>query len=228
MAMNGLNKITEKILATAQESANEILAQAQVDRNRILAGYEERVQQIQLANKKEIEQRTADLLARATSAAAMNARNVVGAARSELIETVFRNAFEEIEKKPQEEYSKLVIGLLCSAIEELFTTEEQNLAIYGADEEAVAEKCEILLNAADRKKIGNAVLDGVRNSLSGKISKENFKKITLAEDTVSIKGGAILRYGEVESNCSLEMLFSLLRRELEPQVSQVLFAAEEV
>ena len=227
MATNGLKQITERILAAAQDQANEILAAAQADCDRILAGYDEKAAKIQLAGKHEVEQKTGDLLARAKSSAAMAGRNLVGEARSELIETVFRNAFEEIENKPQAEYAELVIGLVCAAVEELFTTEEKNLALYGAEEEAVAEQCEILLNAKDQKAIGKTILEGVCKKLSGKISKENLKKITLAKDTVNIKGGAILRYGEVESNCSLEMLFSLLRRELETDVSRILFAAEE-
>ncbi len=226
MATNGLNRITEKIIAAANESANGILASAQEDCNRILAGYEEKVAVIRAANAREIEQKTKDLLARAKSSAAMAGRNLVGEARSELIESVFRDAFEEIEKKSKAEYTELVIGLLSAAVEELFTTEEKNLALYGAEEEAVADSCEILLNPADQKAIGKAVLTGVSKKLAGKISQANLKKLTLAKDTVNIRGGAILRYGEVESNCSFEMLFSLLRRGLGTEVSRILFAQE--
>ena len=227
MATNGLNRITEKILAAANEQANEVLAAAQADCDRILSGYEEKAAAIRAANEREIEQKTKDLLARAGSSAAMEGRNLVGEARSELIETVFRSAFEEIEKKPQAEYAELIVGLLSAAAVELFTTEEKNLKLYGAEEEAVAEKCEILLNPADRSAIGKTVLEGVLKTLSGKISAANLKKVTLAEDTVNIRGGAVLRYGEVESNCSFEMLFSLLRRDLETDVSRILFAAEQ-
>ena len=227
MATNGLNRITDKIIAAAKEQANGILAAAEEDCARILAEYNEKAEKIRAALAREIEQKTQDQLARAKSSAAMAGRNLVGEARSQLIESVFRDAFEEIEKKPETEYINLIVGLCSAAAEEIFTTEEKNLAVYGAEEEAVAEQCEILLNAADRKKIGKKVLAGVQKALSGKISPENLKKITLAEDTVNIRGGVVLRYGEVESNCSFEMLFSLLRRDLETDVSRMLFAGEE-
>ena len=226
MATNGLNRITDKIIAAAKDQANEILASAQAECDRIWAGYEEKVVAIRKSGEREIEQKTRDLLVRAKSSAAMAGRNVVGEKRSELIESVFQSAFDKIENLPDEEYAKLVIGLLSAAVEELFTTEEKNLALYGAEEEAVAEKCEVLLNDKDRKKIGKTVVDGICKTLSGKIGKENLNKIVLAGDTVPIKGGAVLRYGEVESNCSFEMLFSLLRRDLETDVSRTLFAAE--
>ena len=226
MATNGLNRITDKIITAAKDQANEILASAQAECDRIRAGYEEKVAAIRKSGEREIEQKTRDLLVRAKSSAAMAGRNVVGEKRSELIESVFQSAFEKIENLPDEEYAKLVIGLLSAAVEELFTTEEKNLALSGAEEEAVAEKCEVLLNDKDRKKIGKTVVDGICKTLSGKIGKENLNKIVLAGDTVPIKGGAVLRYGEVESNCSFEMLFSLLRRDLETDVSRTLFAAE--
>lgn len=226
MATNGLNRITDKIITAAKDQANEILASAQAECDRIRAGYEEKVAAIRKSGEREIEQKTRDLLVRAKSSAAMAGRNVVGEKRSELIESVFQSAFDKIENLPDEEYAKLVIGLLSAAVEELFTTEEKNLALYGAEEEAVAEKCEVLLNDKDRKKIGKTVVDGICKTLSGKIGKENLNKIVLAGDTVNIRGGAILRYGEVESNCSFEMLFSLLRRDLETDVSRTLFAAE--
>lgn len=226
MATNGLNRITDKIITAAKDQANEILASAQAECDRIRAGYEEKVAAIRKSGEREIEQKTRDLLVRAKSSAAMAGRNVVGEKRSELIESVFQSAFEKIENLPDEEYAKLVIGLLSAAVEELFTTEEKNLALYGAEEEAVAEKCEVLLNDKDRKKIGKTVVNGICKTLSGKIGKENLNKIVLAGDTVPIKGGAVLRYGEVESNCSFEMLFSLLRRDLETDVSRTLFAAE--
>ncbi len=226
MATNGLNRITDKIITAAKDQANEILASAQAECDRIRAGYEEKVAAIRKSGEREIEQKTRDLLVRAKSSAAMAGRNVVGEKRSELIESVFQSAFDKIENLPDEEYAKLVIGLLSAAVEELFTTEEKNLALYGAEEEAVAEKCEVLLNDKDRKKIGKTVVDGICKTLSGKIGKENLNKIVLAGDTVNIRGGAVLRYGEVESNCSFEMLFSLLRRDLETDVSRTLFAAE--
>ena len=37
------------------------------------------------------------------------------------------------------------------------------------------------------------------------------------------KGGAVVCYGPVECNCSLEMIFAQLRRELEGEVCEALF-----
>ena len=122
MATNGLNKITEKILSAAEESAQKILDAAQAECECIAADYETRAAEIRRARSRDAEQRTADLLARAASTAAMQGRNLVGEKRSELIDGVFQRAYESIGKRSKAEYTDLLIGLLVAAMQELAET----------------------------------------------------------------------------------------------------------
>ena len=225
---NGLNKITEKILSEARESVKRILATAQEECDRIAADYDARISELQSANKRETEQKTADVSARSGSAAAMQARNIIGQRKSELIEGVFHSAYESIGKRSEKDYTGLVVGLLVAAVSELAETEKRNLALYGEEEESATESYEVLLNGKDRESIGEAVIAGAKKKLKGVLSEEQLQKLVLAAETANIDGGVILRYGDVESNCSLEMLFSELRRELETDVSRVLFATDAV
>lgn len=225
---NGLNKITEKILSEARESVKRILATAQEECDRIAADYDARISELQSANKRETEQKTADVSARSGSAAAMQARNIIGQRKSELIEGVFHSAYESIGKRSEKDYTGLVVGLLVAAVSELAETEKRNLALYGEEEESATESYEVLLNGKDRESIGEAVIAGAKKKLKGVLSEEQLQKLVLAPEAANIEGGVILRYGDVESNCSLEMLFSELRRELETDVSRVLFATDAV
>lgn len=227
MATNGLNKITERIVSAAEASAEKILAEAQEDCNRIAAEYRSRAAEIERANEQNAGQKSADLLARAKSSAAMAGRNLVGEAKSELIESVFENAFRSVCNREKKEYTALVVGLLAAALEELAQTEERNLALYGEADESAAEAYEVVLNGKDREAIGTDVINGVRKKLNGVLSADRLEKLRLSESTANIEGGVILRYGDVESNCSLEMLFSQLRRDLETDVSRALFAADD-
>ena len=225
---NGLNKITEKILSEARESVKRILATAQEECDRIAADYDARISELQSANKRETEQKTADVSARSGSAAAMQARNIIGQRKSELIEGVFHSAYESIGKRSEKDYTGLVVGLLVAAVSELAETEKRNLALYGEEEESATESYEVLLNGKDRESIGETVIAGAKKKLKGVLSEEQLQKLVLAPEAANIDGGVILRYGDVESNCSLEMLFSELRRELETDVSRVLFATDAV
>ncbi len=220
---NGLNKITDKILAEAQAGAERIVEDAKADCERIRAEYAAKAEEIRRQNRAEADEKAADLLARARSNAAMEARNLVGQKRSELIERAFSDAFSEIENRSEKEYTELVIGLLCAAVRELSETEERNLALYGEEDESAAFPYEVVLNRKDHDSIGAVVISGAKKQLTGQLSETRLEKIVLADDIAEIGGGLLLRYGDVESNCSLEMIFAQLRRELETDVSRTLF-----
>ena len=68
---------------------------------------------------------------------------------------------------------------------------------------------EIILSARDRGAIGEALLKAVN---AGGKSKER-----------DIAGGLILRHGNVETNCSIDLLMEMCRGELAGKVADVLF-----
>lgn len=227
MAINGLNKITDKIIAEAREKANRILTEAGQDSERIRKDYEAQAQTLRDRLSAEARQKANDYAARMKSTASMEQRNIVQQRKSDLIDEVFTEAFEWVRRRNTQDYTELVVGLLASAMLEVRDTEDRNRTLYGDEEETAPEAYEILLNRKDRNVIGEAVAEALRKRLFGKLSEDRLNKIKLSKQTVDIDGGAVLRYGDIESNCSLGMLFSQLRRELETDVSRVLFATRE-
>ena len=224
MATNGLNKITEKILSEAQTQADRILAEAEADCEKIRAEYAAKADQIREDLSDAAEQKGKDMIARARSAASMKKRNLLLTQRSELIDSVFADAEDWVKKLNPEKYTELLVGLLTAAFLEQAETEEKNRALYADEAEEEPDAYEIILNKHDRELCGTQVAEGAKKKLTGKISAARLAKLRLSEKTVAISGGVILRYGDVESNCSLEMLFAQLRRELEAEVSHALFA----
>lgn len=226
MAANGLNKITEKILQEAQAEADRIRAEAESDCERIRNEYAERAAQIRERLSAQAEQKGADLITRAKSSAAMQKRNLIQQKRSDLLENVFVDARKWVLALPEEKYCDLLAGLLSSALLEQTDTEEKNRALYGDEDEITPEVYEVLFNKNDRERVGAAVLERTRKKLGGKLSAERLAKLRLSDKTVAMDGGVILRYGDVETNCSFEMLFSQLHRDLEAEVSRNLFGAK--
>jgi V/A-type H+-transporting ATPase subunit E len=47
--------------------------------------------------------------------------------------------------------------------------------------------------------------------------------LIISENTVTIDGGFILKYGDVEENCSFDALFSSAKEELSDRVNAILF-----
>ena len=85
---------------------------------------------------------------------------------------------------------------------------------------------EVLLNERDRDRVGEALIKEVKQTAAGKLPAEMLARLTLANETVRIDGGLILRCGSIEANCSLSLLFAQLREELEAEVCRVLFSGD--
>lgn len=225
MAMNGLDKITDRILAAAKEEADGILAAAQTECNRISSGYATRAAQIKSELSDKAEREGTDIVARAKSAAANQKRNLLLETKSKLVDDAFDTTLESILAMNDEKYTALLVGLLSAAVLEQIEAEEISRELYG-EEEAMEPACyEVLLNTRDRARCGEALIEQTKRKLGTKVAKEKLDRLNLSEKTVSIDGGMILRYGDIESNCTLSLLFAQLREELEVEVSRALFDA---
>ncbi len=226
MAMNGLEKITDKILSEAEAKAAAILANAQAECDRINAEYAARAEEIRESLSKEAEKGGMDYVARVRSSATTANRNLLLMTKSELLDGVFDGALEQTRALESEQYKDLLIGLLSAALIEQLEAEDVSRTLYG-EEDAMAPACyEVLLNQRDRDRCGQAVVDGVKQHLAGKVNADRLALLQLSGQTVAIDGGLILRYGSVESNCSLSLLFAQLRESLEAEVARALFEAK--
>ena len=225
MAINGLNKITDKILSEAQAKADKILADAQAECDRINAEYAERAEKIRSDISAEAEKGGMEYVARIRSTAATSKRNLLLQTKSDLIDGVFTGVLEQTRNLELEKYNEILIGLLSAALLEQLEAEDISRNLYG-EEDAMAPECyEVILNQRDRDRCGKAVVEGAQKHLSGKVAAEKLNLLTLSGQTAAIDGGLILRCGSVESNCSFSLLFAQLRESLESEVARTLFEA---
>ena len=223
MAMNGLEKITDKILAEAGAESQKILAEAEEECARIKATYAEKAQAIRLRVADEAEREGIDLVSRSKNGAATQKRNALLRVRGELVDETFDMTLTALRSQSGEKYTEMLTGLLCAAFLEQMEAEITGRTLYGEEDAIAPERYEVLFNSSDRDRYGAAVLAGARLKLAAKVDAEKLEMLTLSDQTVNIDGGLILRCGEVESNCSLSLLFADLRRELEAEVSRALF-----
>ena len=223
MAMNGLDKITDRILAEAQVRADKILSEAEAESERIAADYAARAEQIRTTLSAEAEKVGMDRVTRAKSTAATAKRNLLLQTQGELIDGVFDGALDYVRNLDTEKYTDLLVGLLCAAFAEQLEAENMGRTLYGEEDFVEPEAYEVLFNQRDRDRYGKAVVDGAKKRLDGKVAAEKLVQLRLAERAISIDGGLVLRFGDVESNCSLSLLFAQLREELEAEVGRALF-----
>ena len=219
--MTGLDKIIERILADAKENARMILEAAQKD---CRAAAEEHAARAEARRDEIIAKAEAEceaIVAGAKSAAATTARGIMLTKRAELIDRAFDEAKKELRSTAFGKYPELLAALLTSALLEEARTADAT-AQYG-DEATEFDTYEVIFNAEDRAAYGEAVVEGVRRDVQRHIGAERAAKLTLCAQTANIDGGVILRYGNIEANCSLSMLMAQMRKDLEGKVARTLF-----
>ena len=219
--MTGLEKITERILTDARERARGILEDAQEDCRRMAAEYAERADKIREKITDRAMQEGEDLIARARSSAAMTRRNILLAAKGRILDETFEAAKSEICATDYGKYRELLVALLSCALMEQAKNEQQSMEM--GDEVAAFDTFEVFMNEKDRERFGSYVIEGARKVTERRIGSERVAKLRLSETPADIEGGLIVRYGDVETNCSIAALLAQMRRDLEGKIAAVLF-----
>ena len=221
--MIGAERITAKIISDAENDAREKLAQAKADSENLRNHYLKDADKLREEMLAKAEEDAESFVARAKSTAAVEKRNAVLNAKSEMVDAAFDTAMAEIRAMDAQKYRDLIVGLVEAAVSAQINAEAEEIKNYGSDELSLADKYEIVLNRRDRDAHGAAVIDGIRRSSIGRLSAEQLEKIVLSEKTADIDGGAMIKYGDMEINCSLSMIFARLREELESEIYKILF-----
>ena len=199
--MNGIEKITARILAEANAEAAAVIAAAQAEAGEIGAAYEKKAREEYQAclrtGSVEIEQR----IQRLGNTARLEAKKEILALKQELIAAAYAKAKEKILNLPEAEYVA-------------FLAAQAGKASISGDET-------IVLNETDKAKLGAQVAEAA-NALVKERGLE--PKLTLAETTAAISGGLLLRKGAVEVNCALDSLVDMSRNSLDAEIAAVLFA----
>lgn len=198
--MTGIENITGRIQSDAQAEIDKINAKAKAQADEILAGYEAKAQKQKDALLEKGQKNAEEYGKRLVSAAEMEAKKSLLAAKQEMLDRAFDLALEKLLKLPEQAYVDLLAALVAQASvtgEETLLFNEKDLAGCGAK---VAEKA---------------------NALLKKQGKEG--KLTPSKQTRKIQGGLLISDGAVEVNCALETLVRLLRSEVTGEVSKVLF-----
>ena len=193
--MTGIENITGRIQADAQAEIDRIDADARAQADKITAAYAARAERECADILERGAKSAAERGDRLVSAAQMEARKTVLAAKQAVMEETYAKALEKLRNLPEARYVEVLTELLLQA------------APHGVGE--------VLFSAQDRETVGQAAVDAANGKSGG--------KLTLSGETAPIQGGFILKDGNVEVNCAFDTLVRLQKAETAGQVAQRLF-----
>lgn len=227
--MNGIEKITARIAADAQVEIDALRADTDVQCADIARRYDEQARReaeaILAKGRADAEQQ----VERLDSVAALEGRKRTLAAKQEMMDRAFELALDKLCALPRDEMVELLAALAVRAArtgrEEIILNAQQREEL-GPD---VCERANAALARAVAPKLPQELTDTKVGAFVGKVVAgvsaiaQGTALLTLADEIRPIKGGLILRDGDVEVNCAFETLVRLQRGELERQVAAILF-----
>ena len=198
--MNGIEKISARILADAEAEAAVIRAQAEEKAAQIRADYDRRIEDERQRLTAEAQAEADKQLERDQGAARMAARRQLLETKQALVDAAFRQAEQQLLSLPEAEYTRLCAQLAAQA-----SASGHEALIF----------CE-----TDRERVGQAVTEQA-NSLLQKAGRP--AALTLSSETRPLRGGVVLKDGLIETNCSIGTMVSGLRPVLSGKVAACLF-----
>ncbi len=195
--MKGTEKIIAHIQADAQAQVDAILAQAEQQCAEIRDGFEKQAAERYSERIRAGVKACQDEVDSRLRIDQMEARKGMLAVKQELVARSFDQALTALCALPEEEYVAFLTKLAVGA--------------------SVSGDEEIILNPRDRAAVGEKVVEAANAALNG-------GKLRLSGETRDFAGGLILRRGNVEANCTAELLVELSRSELSNEIAGILFA----
>ena len=195
--MKGTEKILAHIAADAKDEVDAILAEAEQQCGEIKAGFDRQAAERYSERIRAGVKACQDEVDSRVRIDQMEARKAILAVKQEMVAKSFDEALKALVKLPEKDYVAFLAKLSANA--------------------SVSHDEEIILNARDRAAVGDKVVKAANALVPG-------GKLTLSDETREIAGGLILRRGNVEANCTAELLVELQRGELAAEVAGLLFA----
>lgn len=193
--MNGIETIIQRLNTDAKAETDALLEKARQEAAAVAARYQAQADKEAADLAARNERLAAEREERLISAAQMEARKTVLAAKQAVMEEVYAKALEKLRSLPQDRTVEVLASLL--------------------NEAAPQGKGEVLFSAQDRESVGRAAVDAA--------NAQNGGQLTLSGETANIPGGFILRNGSIEVNCAYDTLIRLQKTETAGQVARQLF-----
>lgn len=215
----GATTITEKILSEAKAWADEQTGAAKAEADTIAVEFAAMARAESEKSLAEADEKAKAIWERASSQGEMDKRKMMLASKQGCVNAAFEQALEKMRTMPDEEK---VLLMVRSAVK--YQTADAQYIFNADDQGNVGPLVVETVNAIfKREKLRDTFSGGVREML-GKLLTEKPFKAELSSKVGEFAGGFILKQGDIESNCTFEVLIGGVREELEGEVSSILFA----
>lgn len=210
----------DKIASDASAEAAKIVADAQSIADKIRRETMEAAEAIFSRSLSETEKEREAEMQRAEGRAAMKKREILLKTKVSLINGAYEQARSRILNMDGDGYCSFLSNLLADAVLDRLDRVNYLKAEYGGDEETDLS-CDftVVFNENDKVRYSSQVVKNAKAIMHKRPS------ITVSDECADISGGLILRYGDTQTNCSVDAVIADARRKTEAEVTRILTAS---
>lgn len=193
-----LADVKTKIEDDARKQADEILEKAKKQAEEIISKAQEEAQKIQEEWMRQAKEERENIFKRREIVADLDLGKIELSMKRSLIEETLTKARKKMNALDPKKYASFVETVLKTAVKE---SEKSEGLIYVGEEEAIIDE------------------EWVSN-----FNQKNDTKLSLADEKLPFRGGFILNVGDIDINCSFDMLIASIQDELELIIAGELFS----
>lgn len=185
--------IIDKILSDANLKGDAIIGEANGKADEIISLAAKQCKDYLYQSKTEIDRLTLEIDERSRSVAELDARKLMLAAKTQVLESVYAKTLEKLRNLDKEQYGALIFAMLENA-------KDGDVVIISKREKDIVTK-QSLADFAKKKGI----------------------KLTLADKFGDFDGGVIISENGVDNNFTLDVEVSILREQTETKIAKEIF-----
>ena len=193
--MTGLDKILAEIKLRNEQSCEEIRKRSEKEYSEIISEANKKAESIIKDGVISSQKKAEDIIERAKSSAQIQNRAMLLSAKQECITYALETAREYIISLPDEAYFALIFAMISK----------------------FSEKREGIIGFSEKD------LKRLPQNFNEKLNEASKGELILSDKALSIDGGFILFYGDIEINCAFKALFSDNNERFSDEVSKILF-----
>lgn len=185
--------IIDKILSDANLKGDAIIGEANGKADEIISLAAKQCKDYLYQSKTEIDRLTLEIDERSRSVAELDARKLLLAAKTQVLDSVYAKTLEKLRNLDKEQYGALIFAMLENA-------KDGDVVIISKREKDIVTK-QSLADFAKKKGI----------------------KLTLADKFGDFDGGVIISKNGVDNNFTLDVEVSILREQTETKIAKEIF-----
>lgn len=222
--MTGFEKLNEKIISDAKNTADGIICKAQEDIAALLREYEGKKDEAHREIFEAALQQAEEIKVEARAKAQREYDAIVKSHKDRVVADAVDAAANEIVSFKDEKYIAFMSGLLAKVLYSQMAYEKECLESTG--ENIAPEQYVLVLRKKDRDAHGEKIIAALRRVTVGKIPASVLDKVVLSSRTASVKGGFILEAGDMKIDASIDAIIENIKREYGDDISSMLFDGE--